>query len=125
LKEGRQTRWYGNSAAVTDRRYIGGKNEAFDKDTFLVSFMAMQDITLKTLHENTSQCVDRVKRGERLRVLRNGKAGALLVPADEAVDPTWDVIMAEVRAARGNLRQTRPNPVLAERKKRNYGTRVR
>jgi antitoxin (DNA-binding transcriptional repressor) of toxin-antitoxin stability system len=89
-----------------------------------VSFLTMQDITLKTLHENTSQCVDRVKRGERLRVLRNGKPGALLVPADEAVDPPWDVIMAEVRAARQAMGPTRPNPVLRERKKRNYAAGV-
>ena len=85
----------------------------------------MHDITLKTLHESTSKCLDRVKRGERFRVLRNGKPGALLVPADEPVDPSWDVIMAEVRAARGKSGRTRPNPVLAERKKRMYGTGVR
>ena len=87
--------------------------------------MVMQDITLKTLHEKTSQCLDQVNRGERFRVLRNGKPGALLVPADEAVDPSWEVIMAEVRAARAETRQVRPNPILAERKRRNYAARVR
>ena len=94
---------------------------SLDKDTVLVSFYVMHDITLKTLHENTSKCLDRVKRGERFRVLRNGKAGAFLVPADEALDPSWDVIMAEVRAARGKAGMTQPNPVLAERKKRIFG----
>ena len=90
-----------------------------------MSFLVMHDITLKTLHENTSQCLDRVKRGERFRVLRNGKPGALLVPMDEAVDPSWDVIMAEVRAARKETGPTRPNPILAERRKRNYAAGVR
>lgn len=85
----------------------------------------MYDITLKTLHENTSQCLDRVKRGEQLRVLRNGKPGALLVPADESIDPSWDVIMAEVRAARAKSGKTQPNPILAERKKRNYAAGLR
>jgi antitoxin (DNA-binding transcriptional repressor) of toxin-antitoxin stability system len=85
----------------------------------------MQDITLKTLHENTSQCLDRVKRGERFRVLRNGKPGALLVPAGEPVDPSWDVIMAEVRAARAKGGRSRPNPVLAERRKRDYAAGLR
>ena len=85
----------------------------------------MQDITLKTLHEKTSQCLDRVNRGERFRVLRNGKPGALLVSADETVDPSWDVLMAEVRAARAESGPLRPNPIMTERKKRNYVAGVR
>jgi len=33
-------------------------------------------------------------------VLRNGTADALLVPANEEIDPSWDEIMADVRKAR-------------------------
>jgi antitoxin (DNA-binding transcriptional repressor) of toxin-antitoxin stability system len=85
----------------------------------------MQEITLKTLHENTSHCLDRVKRGERLRVLRKGQVGALLVPPDEAVDPSWEVIMAEVRSAREKAVKVKPNPILAERKIRDYAHSLR
>jgi antitoxin (DNA-binding transcriptional repressor) of toxin-antitoxin stability system len=77
------------------------------------------------LHEATSECLDRVNRGERLRIFRNGKPGALLVPANEAIDPPWDVIMAEVRTARAETKGSQPNPVLAERRKRNHATGVR
>jgi len=41
------------------------------------------------------------------------------------VDPSWDVIMAEVRAARAEPGQTRPNPILEERKRRNYAAGLR
>jgi len=85
----------------------------------------MQDITLKTLHEKTSQCLDQVQRGERFRVLRNGQPGALLVPAAEVVDPSWDAIMAEVRIARQETVPARPNPIIEERKKRNHAAGVR
>lgn len=87
--------------------------------------MGMDEITLKTLHENTSRCLDRVRRGEKLRILRNGKPDALLVPVDESADPSWDAIMAEVRMARERSEKPRPNPILAERKKRNYAARLR
>jgi antitoxin (DNA-binding transcriptional repressor) of toxin-antitoxin stability system len=85
----------------------------------------MMEITSKQLHEQTAAMLDRAKRGQRMRVLRNGKPDALLVPADEAIDPSWDEIMADVRKARAKGGPTRPNPILAERRKRNYAARLR
>ncbi len=77
---------------------------AIDSDTVLVSILAMTSITSKELHEQT---------------------GALLVPATDQVDPPWDEIMAEVRKARAQDKPPRPNPILAERKKRRYAAGVR
>ena len=45
------------------------------------------DITSKTLHEKTGQVLDRLRRGERFRVLRDGEPEALMVPVEEAIDP--------------------------------------
>lgn len=85
----------------------------------------MTSITSKELHEQTGTCLDRVKQGQRFRVLRGGETDALLVPATDQIDPPWDEIMADVRKARAQRRPPRPNPILAERKKRNYVARVR
>jgi antitoxin (DNA-binding transcriptional repressor) of toxin-antitoxin stability system len=85
----------------------------------------MTTITSKKLHERTGAFLDRVKRGERFRVLRAGEADALLVPATEEIDPSWDEILAEVRRARAQGDPPRPNPVLAERRRRDYAARVR
>ncbi len=80
----------------------------------------MTPITSKELHEQTGALLDQVKRGERFRVIRGGETDALLVPATDQVDPPWDEIMAEVRKARAQDKASRPNPILAERKKRHY-----
>jgi antitoxin (DNA-binding transcriptional repressor) of toxin-antitoxin stability system len=97
-------------------------NLGFDGDTFLVSIKGVTTITSKELHEQTADVLDRVKRGQRFRVLRGGTADALLVPASEQIDPSWDEIMAEVRAAREAIQKKgispRPNPVLEERRRR-------
>ena len=85
----------------------------------------MTSITSKELHEKTGDVLDRVKQGQRFRVLRGGEADAFLVPATEQVDPSWDEIMTEVRKARAEGKPSRPNPILAERRKRNYAARVR
>jgi antitoxin (DNA-binding transcriptional repressor) of toxin-antitoxin stability system len=85
----------------------------------------MTSITSKDLHERTGALLDRVKQGQRFRVLRGGKADALLVPANEQVDPTWDELMADVRNARAQAHLQRPNPILAERRQRRYAARVR
>jgi antitoxin (DNA-binding transcriptional repressor) of toxin-antitoxin stability system len=82
-------------------------------------------ITSKELHEQTGAVLDRVKQGQRFRILRGGEADALLVPANEQIDPSWDEIMVDVRKARARGGSTRPNPVLAERRKRNYAARLR
>ena len=96
-----------------------------DGDTILVSISDMTSITSKELHEQTAALLDRVKQGQRFRVLRGGKADALLVPANDQVDPPWDAIMGEVRKARAQGQPLRSNPVLAERRKRHYAARVR
>ncbi len=96
-----------------------------DGDTILVSIMNMTSITSKELHEQTGALLDRVKQGQRFRVLRGGKTEALLVPATEQIDPPWDELMAEVRRARAEGKPPKPNPILAERKQRRYAARVR
>lgn len=85
----------------------------------------MTSITSKELHEQTGALLDRVKQGQRFRVVRGGEADALLVPVTDQIDPSWDEIMAEVRKARAQGKQPRPNPILAERRKRNYAARLR
>ena len=85
----------------------------------------MTEITSKQLHEQTAAMLDRAKGGQRMKVIRNGHAAAWLIPANEEIDPAWDEIMAEVRKARAKGAPTRPNPILAERKKRHYAARVR
>jgi antitoxin (DNA-binding transcriptional repressor) of toxin-antitoxin stability system len=94
-----------------------------------VSLVFVKSVTSKMLHEQTGQCLDLVKQGQQLYVLRNGKPDALLVPVTESVDPSWDEIMAEVRAARTAARTkgipTRPNPILAGRKKRSSAARLK
>lgn len=85
----------------------------------------MTSITSKELHEQTGALLDRVKQGQRFRVLRGGKADALLVPATEQIDPSWNEIMAEVRDARVQGKPSHPNPLLAERRKRHHAARLR
>lgn len=85
----------------------------------------MTSITSKELHEQTGTLLDRVKQGQRFRVLRGGETDALLVPATDQIDPLWDDIMADVRKARSQGRAPRRNPILAERKKLHYAARVR
>ena len=57
---------------------------------------------------------------------RGGEAEAMLVPVTDQVDPSWDEIMADVRAAREEIKskgiQLRPNSVLEERRRRKKAT---
>lgn len=89
----------------------------------------MKEITSKELHEQTGGVLDQVKQGQRFRVLRNGEPDALLVPVTEQIDPSWDEIMGEVWATAEEIRKKgippRPNPVLAERKRRNFAARLK
>ena len=103
---------------IVENIHVGG-------DTGSVSISHMTSRTSKELHEQTGALLDRVKQGQRFRVLRGGEAGALLVPATDQVDPPWDKIMTEVRKARAQQEAPRPNPVLAERRKRDYAAGVR
>ena len=85
----------------------------------------MTDVTSKMLHEKTGQLLDRARQGERFRVLRQGRAEAFLIPVAESVDPGWPEIMADVWKAQKRPGAKRRNPVLKERKARNYAARVR
>jgi prevent-host-death family protein len=89
----------------------------------------METITSKELHEQTGAVLDRVKRGQRVRVIRNGEADAVIVPANETIDPSWNEIMAEVWEAAKKHRlagtSLKPNAVLEERRKRNFGLRIK
>jgi len=69
--------------------------------------------------------LDLVKQGERIRVFRDGKPDAMLVPIDDHVDPSWDEIMKEVRAMQKEDGPQLENPVLAERKRRDYAAHLR
>ena len=85
----------------------------------------LTDITSKTLHEKTGQVLDRLRRGERFRVLRDGEPEGFIVPVEEAIDPEWPEIMAEVLAARKRAKPLLGNPILQERKARNYAAHLR
>lgn len=85
----------------------------------------MADVTSKMLHEKTGRILDRVRRGERIRIIRDGKPEAHLIPAEESKDPEWSEIMAEIWALQKTCEPTRPNPVLEGRKKRDYAARLR
>lgn len=85
----------------------------------------MTDVTSKMLHEKTGQLLDRARQGERFRILRDGRPDAILIPAEEAIDPEWTEIMAEVWEAQKRTGTKRPNPILKQRRARNYAARVR
>jgi len=85
----------------------------------------MTDVTSKVLHEKTGQLLDRARQGERFRIVRDGRADAFLIPANEAIDPEWTEIMAEVWKAQKEPGPRRPNPILKERKTRKYAARLR
>lgn len=104
----------------------GHQGGRLDGDTVSVSLAIMiTDITSKTLHEKTGQVLDGLRRGEQFRVLRDGEPEASMVPVEEAIDPEWPEIMAEVLAARKHVKSVRENPILKERKARNYAARLR
>lgn len=85
----------------------------------------MTDVTSKVLHEKTGQLLDRARQGEKFRILRGGHIEAFLLPATDAIDPEWPQTMAEVWRAQKERGPKRPNPVLKERKSRNYASRIR
>ena len=103
----------------------GTRAREVDADTVLVPPLDVTSITSKELHEQTGALLDRVKQGQRFRVLRGGEADALLVPATDRIDPPWDEIMTEVRKARAQGQPPRSNPILAERRKRNHAAGFR
>jgi len=89
----------------------------------------VRDITCKHLHDETGKIVRAVQRGQKFRVSLDGKHSALIIPHAEDTDAPWSQIMAEVDKAREEIRKRglplRPNPILEERKRRNYAARLR
>jgi antitoxin (DNA-binding transcriptional repressor) of toxin-antitoxin stability system len=85
----------------------------------------MTKVTAKMLHEKTGHLLDRASKGERFRIVRNGRTEAFLIPATKAVDPEWPEIMGKIWKAQTKRGAKQPNPVLKERKARNYATRLR
>ena len=98
---------------------------SLDGDTWKVSIYCMTDVTSKMLHEKTGQLLDRARQGERFRIVRGGRAEAFLISATEVIDPEWREIMTGVWKAQEGAGPRRPNPILKERRTRNYATRLR
>lgn len=129
------TSHFTNISAVTPQTPIGPffsngrtviSRGRIDSDTNLVSITdRMTDVTSKMLHENTGRLLDRARRGERFRILRDGQPDAYLLPPSEGLDPEWPEIMAEVWKAQKSPDKSQPNPILKERKSRRYAARVR
>ena len=86
---------------------------------------ALNEITTKNLHDKTGAIVRAVRAGQKYRVSIDGGRAAVLIPDESTEDATWDEIMAEVRAQRSKTKECTPNPVLAERNKRNYAAHLR
>jgi prevent-host-death family protein len=115
----------GGEVAPDAARIILIRKGVVDGGTWQMSDSIMTDVTSKALHEKTGQLLDRARQGERFRILRNGRPDAFLLPAGESVDPEWGEIMGEVWKAQQKAGPKRPNPILKERKARNYAARLR
>jgi|GEM_PF-1270107 len=86
---------------------------------------ALQDITTKNLHDETGKFVRAAQAGQKFRVSIDGAPGAIIIPDESTQDASWDEIMATVRARRAQAKQPKSNPIIAERKKRNYAAHLR
>lgn len=71
------------------------ENLDFDGDTDWVSLLNLTSLTSRELREKTGAFLERVKRGQRFRVLRSGEVDAVLVPASDQVDPLWDEVIVK------------------------------
>jgi len=89
---------------------------------------------LKTKTIYTSKETGEIFRWQLVEALTRGKfseaaiekilaAQAKAERATLRMTPSWDKIMSEVRTARAKTKPPRPNPILAERRKRNYAAR--
>lgn len=85
----------------------------------------VREITTKNLHDATGTIVRAVRAGQKYRVSIDGGRAAILIPDESAQDASWDEIMAEVWKAQKQPGDVRPNPILEERKRRSYATRLR
>lgn len=47
----------------------------------------MKEVTLAEMHDKTRQCFELVERGERVRVVRNGRVIAEIVPVEQSSQP--------------------------------------
>lgn len=71
------------------------ENLDFDGDTDWVSLLNLTSLTSRELREKTGAFLERVKRGQRFRVLRSDEVDAVLVPASDQVDPLWDEVIVK------------------------------
>jgi antitoxin (DNA-binding transcriptional repressor) of toxin-antitoxin stability system len=78
----------------------------------------MAVLNVKQLHNETSAILNEVSKGKSFDVEKHGKVIATLRPAKHLEPPTWDEILAPVRALHGKVKNRTPNPVLAERARR-------
>jgi prevent-host-death family protein len=80
----------------------------------------VQTITAKQLHQETKNVLDRLEKGGRVLVTRNGRAIARLEPVSSPKATPWDDIMADVWKAQAEVTEKDivENPVLAERQRR-------
>lgn len=75
-------------------------------------------VSLHEMKHDQKRVIARVRRGEIITLTHRGRPVAILEPATERQAPSWDEIMAPVRAAMSEPGPTHPNPVLAERARR-------
>ena len=79
----------------------------------------MERVTAKQLHLETKAVLDQVEAGQTIDVVRSGRVIGRLEPVpSEALEPSWDEIMKDVWAAQKTVKQSQPNSVLEERKRR-------
>lgn len=75
----------------------------------------MAVLNVKQLHNETSAILNEVAKGKSFDVKKHGKVIARIQPAKNIQKPTWDEILAPVRALHSKIKHKTPNPVLEER----------
>lgn len=87
----------------------------------IVSDINVSDINVREARRRLSSLLDRVERGEEVRITRNGKVVARLVPERP---PLLDSqVLEDAERLRDRIRQAhglRDNPVLTERDEARY-----
>jgi antitoxin (DNA-binding transcriptional repressor) of toxin-antitoxin stability system len=78
----------------------------------------MPVLNVKQLHNETSAVINEVAKGKSFDIEKRGKLVATIQPLKNAKRPSWDEILAPVRALHSQVKYKSPNPVLAERARR-------